>query len=91
MRIIKVGGIYVNKMGTWNSVPVTIKYLPFLSDITLEAENWIVLPIKIATLLALELKLEWNTSGTQGHLSLTWSLVRMWVSEVSDVSDVQIS
>ena len=28
-----------NKMGTWNSVPVTIKYLPFMSDITLEAEN----------------------------------------------------
>ena len=69
-----------NKMGTWNSVPVTIKYLPFLSDITLEGENWIDLPIKIATPLALELKSEWNTSETHGHLSLTWSLVRMWVS-----------
>ena len=51
-----------------------------MSDITFEAENWIDLPIKIATPLALELKLEWNTSETQGHLSLTWSLVRMWVS-----------
>lgn len=50
--------------GVCQRLPVIIKYLPFLSEITLEAKKmlpYIFLPIKIVTPLALESKPEWKT------------------------------
>lgn len=52
-----------SRVGTRNSVPNTIRNLPSLSEVVVVNVNGTDLPIKMATPLAFELKLEWSVSA----------------------------
>ena len=87
--IHKFALILTSKLEHDTTIPATTRYLQSQSEFSLKNENWTNLQTNIHPTLALELKLEWNTSATQGRFSLTWSFLRMWVSCKNTGSDLR--